>query len=173
MFETRRKYDTRHLPRRDLHTTCWLEGDQRTSNLNVFSRSIILASNCSKLHSLTLFLEKGRATHLSILAWRIPWMEEPGRLQSVRLQRVGHDWDTTTDWLLSFTKQLLNLSAVGSDIYQVACSLVYNIFSVTIHNRLCDSDFDFPHFIDEEASTEMPCTLCKVTKTCIIQTLWD
>ena len=36
-------------------------------------------------------LEKGMATHYSILAWRIPWTEEPGRLQSVGLQRVRHD----------------------------------------------------------------------------------
>ena len=37
-------------------------------------------------------LEKGMATHFSILAWRIPWTEEPGRLQSMGSQRVGHDW---------------------------------------------------------------------------------
>ena len=36
-------------------------------------------------------LEKKMATHSSILAWRIPWMEEPGRLQSTGSQRVGHD----------------------------------------------------------------------------------
>ena len=36
-------------------------------------------------------LEKGMATHSSIIAWRIPWTEEPGGLQSVALQRVGHD----------------------------------------------------------------------------------
>ena len=36
-------------------------------------------------------LEKGMATHSSILAWRIPWTEEPGRLPSMGLQRVGHD----------------------------------------------------------------------------------
>ena len=36
-------------------------------------------------------LEKGMATHSSILAWRIPWTEEPGGLQSTGLQRVGHD----------------------------------------------------------------------------------
>ena len=36
-------------------------------------------------------LEKGMATHSSILAWRIPWMQEPGGLQSIGLQRVGHD----------------------------------------------------------------------------------
>ena len=36
-------------------------------------------------------LEKEMATHFSILAWKIPRMEEPGRLQSTGLQRVGHD----------------------------------------------------------------------------------
>ena len=36
-------------------------------------------------------LEKGMAAHSSILAWRIPWSEEPGRPQSMGSQRVGHD----------------------------------------------------------------------------------
>ena len=36
-------------------------------------------------------LEKGMATHFSILAWKIPWTEEPGRLQSMGLQKLGHD----------------------------------------------------------------------------------
>ena len=36
-------------------------------------------------------LEKGRATHSSTLAWRIPWTEEPGRLQSMGSQRVRYD----------------------------------------------------------------------------------
>ena len=36
-------------------------------------------------------LEKEMTTHFSILAWRIPWAEEPGGLQSIGLQRVGHD----------------------------------------------------------------------------------
>ena len=36
-------------------------------------------------------LEKGMATHFSILAWKIPWTEEPGGLQSMGKQRVGHD----------------------------------------------------------------------------------
>ena len=35
--------------------------------------------------------EKGLATHSSALVWRVPWTEEPGRLQSMGLQRVGHD----------------------------------------------------------------------------------
>ena len=36
-------------------------------------------------------LEKKLATHSSTLAWKIPWMEKPGRLQSMESQRVGHD----------------------------------------------------------------------------------
>ena len=40
-------------------------------------------------------LGKEMATHSSILAWRIPWMEEPGRLQSTGSQRVGHDSATS------------------------------------------------------------------------------
>ena len=36
-------------------------------------------------------LEKEMATHSSILAWKIPWTEEPGRLQSMGLHRAGHD----------------------------------------------------------------------------------
>ena len=36
-------------------------------------------------------LEAGKATHSSILAWRIPWTDKTGELQSIRSQRVGHD----------------------------------------------------------------------------------
>ena len=36
-------------------------------------------------------LEEEMATHFSVLAWRIPWTEEPGGLQSIGLQRVSHD----------------------------------------------------------------------------------
>ena len=41
-------------------------------------------------------LEKGMATHSSILAWKIPWTKEPGGLQSMGLQRVWFDWATFT-----------------------------------------------------------------------------
>ena len=41
-------------------------------------------------------LEKVMATHSSIPAWKIPWTEEPGGLQSMGSQRVGHDWKTNT-----------------------------------------------------------------------------
>ena len=40
--------------------------------------------------------EKGMATHSSILAWRIPWTEEPDGVQSMELQWVGHNWGINT-----------------------------------------------------------------------------
>ena len=45
-------------------------------------------------------LEEGMATHSSILVWRIPWTEEPGRLQSIRLPRVGHNGSDLTCTLM-------------------------------------------------------------------------
>ena len=55
-------------------------------------------------------LGKGMATHSSTLAWRIPWTEEPGGLQSMGLQRLGHDCATNT---FGFTS--------GSDSKESAC----------------------------------------------------
>ena len=57
-------------------------------------------------------LEKGMATHSSILAWRIPWTEKPGRLQFMGVAKSRHDWATTTSvykvhkwsWLESLRK---------------------------------------------------------------------
>ena len=43
------------------------------------------------MYSFQSYLEKEMATHSSILAWKIPWTEEPGRLRSMGSQRVGHD----------------------------------------------------------------------------------
>ena len=40
-------------------------------------------------------MEKAMATHSSTLAWKIPWTEEPGRLQSLWSWRIGHDWATS------------------------------------------------------------------------------
>ena len=50
-------------------------------------------------------LEEAIATHSSILAWRIPWTEEPGGLQSIELQRVRHNWSFLARkiWIYIFT----------------------------------------------------------------------
>ena len=50
-------------------------------------------------------LEQGMATYSGILAWKIPWTEEPGRLQSMESQWVGHDWTTNT--FILFTLSLI------------------------------------------------------------------
>ena len=66
-------------------------------------------------------LEKGMAIHSNILAWRIPWTEEPGRLLSMGLQRVRHNWATNTftfplSWLLNISHE----NDPGSEIRQSA-----------------------------------------------------
>ena len=50
--------------------------------------------------------EKEMATHYSILAWRIPWTEESGRLESMGLQRLGHESVTILSWCLFFALNL-------------------------------------------------------------------
>ena len=59
-------------------------------------------------------LEKEMATHSSILAWRIPWMEEPGGLQSMGLQRVGYDCTTSLSLFMSQPVMLKKLKLNSS-----------------------------------------------------------
>ena len=62
------------------------------------------------------------ATHSSTLAWKIPWTEEPCRLQSIESQRVRHDWVTSLHlWWLLFTKRIntetLRMLSVSMDYF--------------------------------------------------------
>ena len=59
------------------------------------SKASILQHSAFFIVWFSQLLEKEMAPHSSILAWKIPWMEEPGRLQSMGSQRVGHDWGTS------------------------------------------------------------------------------
>ena len=63
---------------------------KRTANLrfNILNLHRQLGIQIGKAR---IVLEKAMAPHSSTLAWKIPWMEEPGRLQSIGLLRVGHD----------------------------------------------------------------------------------
>ena len=54
-----------------------------------------LKSITNKVDFMALCSEKAMAPHSSTLAWKIPWAEEPGRLQSMGSLRVGHDWVTS------------------------------------------------------------------------------
>ena len=65
------------------------------------------------------YVEKEMAPHSSTLAWRIPWMEEPGRLWSMGSQRVGHDWVTElTDWLTNWYHICFSLSDLYYAVWQ-------------------------------------------------------
>ena len=69
-----------------------------TSVSLLLSRTQGYPYHLSKLHIYALVYctgEKSMAPHSSTLAWKIPWMEEPGGLQSMGLLRVGHDWATS------------------------------------------------------------------------------
>ena len=62
-------------------------------------------------------LEKGMATHSRVLAWRIPWTEEPDGLQSMRSQRVRHDWsDLARTHTCAYTVQIGNWAHRCSEV---------------------------------------------------------
>ena len=90
-------------------------------------------------------LEKGLATHSSTLAWKIPWTEETGRLQSMGLQRVGQNWATS----LSHYKNV-----VATDFFPL------NIFS-------------FPYFLWSLNSSFYAALLCVVWLSLITLSLHD
>ena len=73
-------------------------------------------------------LEKEMSTHFSILAWRIPWTEEPGGLQSMGSQRVRHDWAT------SLSLSLFTLT--GTWGYNLDLSFVGTLFR-TLYKAHC------------------------------------
>ena len=73
-------------------------------------------------------VEKGMATYSSILAGRIPWTEEPGGLQSIGLQWVGHDWTTNTFRGLSARSSLVSEDDPG--LWSGRCITIKSCFSV-------------------------------------------
>ena len=60
-----------------------------------------IINNCKEIHEFEHISEKEMAPHSSTLAWKIPWTEEPGGLQSMGLLRVRHNWATSL-WLFAF-----------------------------------------------------------------------
>ena len=59
------------------------------------SHNTVYTTQCTLRSRPHLCSEKAMAPHSSILAWKIPWTEEPGGLQSIGSRRVGHDWTTS------------------------------------------------------------------------------
>ena len=85
----------------------WYSVNHCSSALILTDLSIISMSN-------GIFPEKAMAPHSSTLAWKIPWMEEPGRLQTMGSLRVGHDWATDLIWSLEKWKPSDGDSPVSS-----------------------------------------------------------
>ena len=98
-------------------------------------------------------LEKGMATHSSILAWRIPWIEEPGGLQSVGLQRVAYNWESNT-----FTFALVT---TGSEewknrVTKNLCCSIFTMYFEKKHETWCRSLIFFFFFSNVDALTLKP-----------------
>ena len=72
-------------------------------------------------------LEKGMATHSSIIAWRISWTEEPGELQSMELQRIGYDWVT---WLHFISLHFTSVSQLWF-LFPLSKALKIFLFSIS------------------------------------------
>ena len=86
-------------------------------------------------------LEKEMATHSSILAWRIPWMEEPGGLQSMGSQRVGHDWTSSIHFtslqLLVVDNLFIFISFFELSIFFICFSIGLCVFFCWFLGALC------------------------------------
>ena len=72
-------------------------------------------------------LEKEMATHSSILAWKIPWTEKPGRLQPMGSQRVGHNWATSLSERHCYMVEIIQ--TLGS--YRARLKSQFQLFSLS------------------------------------------
>ena len=93
-------------------------------------------------------LEKEMATHSNILAWEIPWMEEPGGLQCLGSQRVGHDWETSLS--LSLFIQVYSFLLVEHDyksclkiwVMSRCTSIVFSLRVINFFPVICHISLD-------------------------------
>ena len=105
--------------------------DGKASVYNMGDRGSIPGPLLAFIHEFGISFKKEMATHSSIHAWKIPWTEEPGGLQSMGSQGVGHDWATSVCVGISYDFIFLFWSS--SDIYYL---MYFNIFILQIIMRL-------------------------------------
>ena len=87
------KFMSKQMEQWRKHTAIFLGHTTRSIGCSVFHvRSVVFLKTTLCLCITIPNLEKAMATHSSTLAWKIPWAEEPGGLQSMGSRRVGHDW---------------------------------------------------------------------------------
>ena len=82
--------------RKEPDTIEWLNTAQAHIRASLVVQIVKNLPLMQETHVRSLGQEKGMAIHSSILVWRIPWTEEPGRLQFMRSQRAAHDWVTNS-----------------------------------------------------------------------------
>ena len=92
-------------------------------------------------------LEKEMAIHSSILAWRIPWTEQPGGLQSTRSQGVGHDWATFTNdfkiqWSIFIIIKIFEKHFSIHDSYFTQCNFSVNYIATSTCSSISLFCFD-------------------------------
>ena len=89
--------------------------------------------------------EEEMATHPSILAWKILWMEEPGRLHSIGSQRVGHDWAHTHTVFITFLSSFWYLALIPifkpKWIFSSFCNSIYRFIALIAWIGLLESIF--------------------------------
>ena len=106
-------------------------------------------------------LEKGMAIHSSILAWKIPWTEEPGGLQYMGLQRAGHNWMTNTFTFLTtgYLASFLFLMETKTKVCLVLCLkflIGINSWVFIIYLLLC-------YFFQVHKAENLSCYLLRTT----------
>ena len=101
-------------------------------------------------------LEKEMATHSSILAWEIPRTEEPGGLQSMGSQRVGHDWATNT---FATLHKVIILYSCNFFFLKSKCPKSYSLLTILIFSCSNEGEFDF-------GSSQNQTSLWQIVFTC-------
>ena len=110
--------------------SCEGSGSQPWLSLGNFWTIQIPGSLSYSLGFRPAILENGMATHFSILAWRIPWTEEPGRLQSIGSQRVGHNWATNTYLLTkAYVCVPSHFSVLSAHMYMYTYTCIHALLS--------------------------------------------
>ena len=97
-------------------------------------------------------LEKEMVTHFSILAWKISWTEEPGGLQSMGSQRVGHDWVTNTQHVMSGT----SISSYLEFSEFLRCRLIFSSDVISFSHSSCKTRHFFNNSNSAYSTTTTP-----------------
>ena len=77
-------------------------------------------------------LEEGMAIHTSILAWRIPWTEEPGGLQSIGSHRVGHNWSDLAQYSIWDSLSILFYNKLSPTNFHICQWLLLESITIVI-----------------------------------------